>query len=329
MAPLAAALGAGGLAAAGALFAAWPRPHVLTFVFGTSLLGLSVDYVYHARAAGGARHVLKALTQSFATTLACFTPLLLADLPVLRQMALFTMAGLAAVYAFVVVFMDDTPERTPGGPRLVAAAWGGRAAALSALAPRLALFAAAACGVFFLRPSTDPAAFYRPGAALAADERAVAERLSLGGARLVFVRGDSLQEALEREEDADVPFGLSRIVPSLRRQRENAALAARLYAAEGAAYAEDTGLKRPVAPAEPRFLDPADFAPGSPLAGVVGAMWTGRGLMSPCPAGFEPSGPHVMAIGAYSSSRGLWRRRWWLRRGCWGGWVCLSPSSRS
>ena len=301
VAPLAAALAAGGLAASGALFAAWPRPHVLTFVFGTSLLGLSVDYVYHARAAGGARNVLKPLTQSFATTLACFAPLLLADLPVLRQMALFTMAGLAAVYAFVVVFSGDgggARERAPGG----------RATALSALLPRVLLFAAAAGGVFFLRPSTDPTAFYRPSAALAADERAVAERLSLGGARLVFVRGDSLQEALEREEAAGVPFGLSRIVPSLRRQRENAALAARLYAAEGAAYAEDTGLKRPVAPAEPRLLDPDCFAPGSPLAAVVGAMWTGRGLMSPCAEGFEPSGPHVAVIDMRRSMEGVFAR---------------------
>ena len=300
--PLAAALFVGALAATGALFAVWPRPHVLTFVFGTSLIGLSVDYVYHVRAASGAKAVLKPLTQSFATTFVCFAPLLFADLPVLRQMALFTMTGLAAVYAFVVTFEPIAkPQVHSAGrtPRRIATAW---------RAPRglrLALLLVASCGMFFVKSTSDPSAFYRPDPSLAADEKIVADRLVMRRARMVFTRGATLQEALEREESANVPSGLSRIVPSLRRQRENAALIARLYGAEGAAYAAHTGLKAPKAPEKPNLLDPADCPPDSPLGMAVAAMWTGRGLMSPCPDDFTADDPDVLVIDMRSAVEGV------------------------
>ncbi|MDO4366662.1 MAG: hypothetical protein Q4D70_07685, partial [bacterium] len=92
------AVGASFLVASGALFAVCPRPHALTFVFGTTLIGLAVDYVYHARAAGDAARVARPLGVSLVTTLACFTPLLCSEVTALRQMALFTMAGLGTVF---------------------------------------------------------------------------------------------------------------------------------------------------------------------------------------------------------------------------------------
>ena len=95
-------IGAAFLVAAGTLFAVYPHPHVLTFVFGTSLIGLSVDYVYHARAAGDVRRILRQLSFSLLTTLACFSPLLFSEIGALRQMAVFTMAGLVAVYLCVL-----------------------------------------------------------------------------------------------------------------------------------------------------------------------------------------------------------------------------------
>ena len=52
--PLVATLASAFLVATAAVFAIG-RPHVLTFVFGTSLIGLGVDYVYHAYAAEDGR----------------------------------------------------------------------------------------------------------------------------------------------------------------------------------------------------------------------------------------------------------------------------------
>ena len=46
--PLVITLASAFVVATATVFVAWGRPHVLTFVFGTTLIGLCVDYVYHA-----------------------------------------------------------------------------------------------------------------------------------------------------------------------------------------------------------------------------------------------------------------------------------------
>ena len=104
---LAGTLGVSFLVAAGAVFAAFDKPHVLTFVFGTSLIGLSVDYVYHALAERGeaAGALVRDLSRALGTTCACFAPFFLSHVAVLRQMALFTVAGLLAAYVFTCLFL--------------------------------------------------------------------------------------------------------------------------------------------------------------------------------------------------------------------------------
>lgn len=91
--PLLLTLLAGFAAGTAALFACFSAPHVLTFLFGTSLIGLGVDYCYH----GKSRNLAKALL----TSLIAFSPLLFSHVAVLNQMAVFTMAGLAAIYLCV------------------------------------------------------------------------------------------------------------------------------------------------------------------------------------------------------------------------------------
>jgi hypothetical protein len=85
----------------------------------------------------------------------------------------------------------------------------------------------AGTGAFRIRLGSDPAQFYRPDPFLAAGERKMYELNQAAAARFVVVEGDSVQEALEREEAAGVK-GLSAIIPSLKRQRENQALIAAL-----------------------------------------------------------------------------------------------------
>ena len=282
------AQGAGFLVAAAALFLAFPKPHVLTFVFGTSLIGLSVDYVYHARAAGDVRRVLKPLTLSLLTTVACFAPLLFADVVVLRQMSLFSIAGLVASYAAVVLMPAGRPLRDFGEPAPRGRATGRLWRAL--LGVGVCVLAA---GLWRMRIVTDPAAFYRPDAYLTEGEKRIAE-LSPGQARrFAFVPGGTLQEALEREEAAGVK-GLSAVIPSLKRQRENAGLIARLVAAEGSNYTAKTGLKMPARDGTPGFLDPETLGEG-PLKEMVRAMRVAGGLVSPLPDGASvPDGVEVL-----------------------------------
>ena len=86
-------LAAGFAAGTVALFAIFEAPHILTFLFGTSLIGLGVDYCYH----GFSRNLLKA----WLTTLLAFTPLLFSSVTFLNQMAVFTMVGLTAILGVV------------------------------------------------------------------------------------------------------------------------------------------------------------------------------------------------------------------------------------
>ena len=296
------AVGASFLVASGALFAVCPRPHALTFVFGTTLIGLAVDYVYHARAAGDVARVARPLGISLVTTLACFTPLLCSEVTALRQMALFTMAGLGTVCMTVFAW-------GPCGPGLPAVEEAPRARGRGRAGrwARALLLCGAALGLFRLDVSTSPAAFYRPDAYLAAGERRFLEVGPAAGARDALVTGDSLQACLEHEEAAGLK-GLSAVIPSIRRQRENAALAARLAAHEGARYAALTGLRMPSGAATNVFLDAEVAATGALKRLVAPFRLAPTRLVAPCPAGFVPADPHVEVLDPRTALEGLFAR---------------------
>ena len=252
--PLVATLASAFLMATAALFAAWGRPHVLTFVFGTTLIGLGVDYVYHACAAEDIRAVRRPLACALATTLACFAPLAFSSVSVLRQMALFTGVGLLTVWTAVMVWFGragvrDTPNGRAVAPRPPqCVAFGGRGApALPGFATGsfyiclFSFFIFLCTGAFRLRLSSDPAQFYRPDPFLAEGERKFYELNQAAAARFAVVEGTTVQEALEREEAAGVR-GLSAIIPSLKRQRENQALVAELRKRTGVTYTALTGV---------------------------------------------------------------------------------------
>ena len=80
--------------------------HILTLVFGATLLGICVDYVFHmlcATATGlsgpeaGAK-LLKPLSLSLLTTGIGYAVMIFSPMPGLRQMAVFCIAGLMAAY---------------------------------------------------------------------------------------------------------------------------------------------------------------------------------------------------------------------------------------
>ena len=283
-------IGAAFLAASGTLFAVYPHPHVLTFVFGTSLIGLSVDYVYHVRAAGNARRILRQLSFSLLTTLACFSPLLFSEVGALRQMAVFTMAGLAAVYLCVLAWPSGGHPSEPAPAKEKAGSgWSLPAWLVYGLTVPVIL------GGFRIRVASDPSTFYKPDGYLVEGERCFASLSPIDMSKIAYVQGNTLQECLEREEAAGLR-GLSVVIPSLKRQRENVDLIARLYAREGGRYAGMTGLKVPETPPKGAFLDAEQVEPGG-LKRVVDSFRTAKsGLVMPCPADFETRDPHVVVF---------------------------------
>ena len=70
------------------------RPHVLTFLFGTTLIGLGVDYCYHTMH----KCYSKDLARAYVTTTMVFLPVLFSSVAVLRQMAIFTIAGITTIF---------------------------------------------------------------------------------------------------------------------------------------------------------------------------------------------------------------------------------------
>jgi len=189
--PMALALGAGYLVASAAVLLLPGRPHVLTFLFGTTLIGLGVDYCYHAlsRDEGGGSHFVRNLTAALVTTCLAFSPLFFSAVAVLNQMAVFTVAGLVAIYAFVLLFGGGASGKG-GTTGTDGTAGTGACAGLIARRPRwvcAVLLVAAAAGMARLDFGNDPASFYRMSGSLARGEAKVAEVLGYSDARLALV----------------------------------------------------------------------------------------------------------------------------------------------
>ena len=271
--------------ATGALFAFFPCPHVITFVFGVTLIGLAVDYVYHSRSAGGAGKVLKPLTQSLATSLACFAPLLFANISAMRQMALFTMAGLAGAYLCALAWRRSRGDRPTGGDGIARRSRGDRPIGnIFAIGVGL-LVIAAMCGICRVKVSFEPSAFYSPGKFLAEGEKRLFELNPMGGGKFACIKGKTLQESLEIEEAAGLR-GLSAVIPSLRRQSENVALVEKLKESEGKTYTELTGLKMPQEDTR-GFLDAANVEDESLKKVVRSFSPRGNEIVVPCPDEFQ------------------------------------------
>ena len=176
---LAASLAVATLAGAAALLALFDEIHVMTVVFGTTVLGLVIDYSFHWLLAETRQGFGRNLAVSWLTTEISLLPLMFASLPVLRQSAVFLGVALAAALLYVVT---GYPKGDAGLAARPASRACGGLRRLFARLPRalaLALGAAASAGALVglcrVRFGTDLTALYRPPAELASTERRFAE----------------------------------------------------------------------------------------------------------------------------------------------------------
>ena len=244
------------------------RLHLMTVVFGTSLVGVSLDYAIHFLAdqlrdpkgwqpREALDHIGTAVWMGLATTLLGYVAFAAAPMPVLQQMAVFSAAGLCAsawtVWMAFPVLARPAPMRRH-------ALWLGLAAALR---PRrlpawcwLLLGAVAVLGCTRIRFADDVRLLQHSPPALLAEEQAVRSALGAGfDSRFFLVQADDAETLLQREEalatrlaaliDAKVLEGarqLSQGLPSQRQQTEDLARIAPLYAEGGAATSLLQGL---------------------------------------------------------------------------------------
>ncbi len=247
--------------------------HVLTLVFGATLIGVAADYAFHylahARKPGNVlADVLPGLRLSVISSGLAFALLLLLPFPGMRQTGLFMASGLLASFATVVLLypvLYRPPEKLPALPRLMY-----KKPILLPYRVLLVVCAMSAAGLYWLGSAADDTGtddvrnYYRPASDVEADRAAIAERLgNTGDSRFLLFYGDNEQQLAQREAqlaDLAVPV-YSLLVPSEKRQRENYELIKQLY--RSAAFAEhlrslgfdEAGI------ASVRAQLPAEFAP--------------------------------------------------------------------
>ena len=164
----------------------------ITLAFGTTLLGLTIDYPIHllnhhamSPQHEGARQVARRIAPSLGlaagTTMASYAGLAATSLPGFRQIAFFSVVGVAATFGFTLlvipVFLPDARALPPASQRLA----GRLAGAVLALEPRRGLLAALGIGLAaasllalpLLRWQDELAALSAPDPGLVAEDQRV------------------------------------------------------------------------------------------------------------------------------------------------------------
>lgn len=226
------------------------RIHLITLVFGASLIGEAVDYAiqyFAARLDAGERwradesrtRLLPGLAVALATSLIGYGALTLAPFPAIRQIALFAFAGLAAAWISVVLFLPLLAKK-PGNrhdvrlPQRLLAFWQARATPRRALLLAALLLLVSLPGWLRLSADDDVRQLVtRPPTLVAQEERIRALAGASGSGRFFLIEGASDEEALVREESLTTRLrqhvgpalggftAISDFVPSVATQTEN------------------------------------------------------------------------------------------------------------
>ncbi|RZI60722.1 MAG: hypothetical protein EOP37_10335 [Rubrivivax sp.] len=279
--------------------------HLITLVFGATLLGVAENYGSNyfcarmglARAARWdmLRRQWPIVSLAMLTTVIAYALIGIAPFPGLRQIAVFSSAGLLGAFATVMLWFPWLDgEAAPatrfglwlGGLRArvpsVASGRRKRAGWASAIVVA-ALFLA--IGLSLLTRNDDIRQLQSAPAALIEQQREVSRVMGLPGvARFVLVEGGNEEQLLTRDEAVVRALGASGVesqavsqwLPSLQAQREDAALIGRRATEINGALSTmlDETLPAPTAASSP--LLPAQWL-ASPVSEPLRHQWLGRG----------------------------------------------------
>ncbi len=188
--------------------------HILTFVFGTTLIGTCLDYSLHfwtraALAQGQTdgtevrNKIFKGLSLSFASTELCYLTMLLAPFALLKQISVFCFAGILSAFLTSLLFYP-----TLALPKNKMTFAGIKEIKVGVTAKKVFVLAAAgtflALAIFFrgnLRLDNDLRKFYTMSGKLLEDEKLFASVTNRrNGFWYYIVRGQSPEELLQNEE---------------------------------------------------------------------------------------------------------------------------------
>ncbi|RZI86073.1 MAG: hypothetical protein EOP38_02610 [Rubrivivax sp.] len=283
--------------------------HLLTLVFGASLVGVAEDFGIHYFASRLAapstqrwplmRHLLPGLSLALLTSVLGYLVLAVVPFPGLRQMALFSAVGLVGAFLTAVCWFPVLDRGALPGSRMERAV----AASLSRWpllkghklwATLLVFVAVCATGLFRVHANDDLRQLQSSPPALIKAQLEVGRLLQMPSpAQFFLIQGPSAEVVLQREEAFKArlapwlreqsakpggPVGLSAVsdwVPSASRQAEHRAMTGRVERAVltqvGPLLGED--LARPDFKTQPILID--DWL-ASPASSGLRSQWLGR-----------------------------------------------------
>ena len=193
--------------------------HIITLVFGTSLIGSCIDYSLHFFIHWSANqelkdglairnHILPGQTMAIVSTGICFAILLFAPFALLKQMSFFCLAGL--VSSFLTTLAIYPRIKVPENKRNFKSAGFYEKAALltqNKLVGRIvvtAMFAFALVSIFVTRKNivvkNNLLSLYKMEGKLLSDEIEAAKIIQYSPSGWYLISGDSEEECLENEE---------------------------------------------------------------------------------------------------------------------------------
>jgi predicted exporter len=247
----------GFIAAVAATLLCFGHIHIITFAFGSSLIGVAIDYpvlylAFH-RTAGqvwdaefALRQALPGLLLGATTTLLGYAALSLAPFPGLRQMALFSSVGLcAALITVILVFpiLVARPSTCQAEPRILtfgksilirtSAWWQSRKKSAALGLITLSIFII--WGLSKIRFDDDIRLLQSPSESIVQEDSFVRKVMKgFGGNQFILIRASTLEELLERQELLQEKVNpliqggvissiqsLAPFLPSVKRQVEN------------------------------------------------------------------------------------------------------------
>lgn len=198
--------------------------HILTFVFSTTLIGISLDYSLHSFLVGDEKKFIKNLTVSMLTTVFAFLILLFSNMEVLKQIAVFTSFGLIGVYLFVVVFLYGKINLPPKKTFEIE---NKKVKVVLSIFILLVLI----LGGIKIKFNDDIKNLYKPTKKLELAEKINSEIFNSKQPNFILVEGKNLDEILQKEEKLNIKnsISISNFIQSTKKQKENQKLVQNLY----------------------------------------------------------------------------------------------------
>lgn len=238
--------------------------HALTLVFGTTLIGTCVDYsvhfFLHALHDGGdplavRDRLVRPMLTSYGSTVLCYGLLLFAPYPLLREIALFAMAGLSSsVVTSLCLYPVLTVRMRPGSHGMVRLPVPSAGKACRTAVRAVLVAGCLACGWYAatrMRVDNNLGDMYRMSDRMREGEAAAAKVLPYASSTYVLVSGSDEDQVLDREagfaaevrdRNLGTPVGVSLLVPSRGVQERRLAAGRRLLAEQLPAMVEAAGV---------------------------------------------------------------------------------------